>query len=69
MKNTGKALLHILSTILVGTLIGGIVYLLASLLAWDINPGNWDIFGRLIFTIGIAFSYIVAYELTTPNRD
>jgi hypothetical protein len=35
-----------------------IIYLLAALIAWDINPDKWSFDGRAATAIIIAFSFL-----------
>ena len=56
----------ILSIILIPTIIGGIVYLIGSFVAYDFNPINWSEAGRALIAVlelmGLGVGIVLAFE-------
>lgn len=66
MKEIIKAILT-LALILIVLTAG--IYGLAAFIAWDINPANWDSFGRFITVLIISFAVVVCGVAYLNWRD
>ncbi len=46
-----------------------ITYIIGSIIAWDLNPGNWALIGRILMGILDALFIIAALEVHKDDTN